>query len=657
MKKIKLAAIFTVIFCLLASNIEFFPAANAGAGQTDTSKWAFIGDHVSSFQLAPDITKVIRKDHDYPENDDYNYGDYFDPAKSPQFICYDGLTDIEATMKLVDKDTTDIVINRTPLYNWGRTFLKISDEIDEIGYMINQIRAARPDIRIHMVSALPLTQSAPKVDDKTDMEKWGEIIEYINNHTIEFPSSNGWFEHIPVKNRLDANEFKEFNAALKELMEIKRVNFIDLYESGLIDDDGWLKEEYAAETGYGLQLNAAGVEMLGKAIEDGVTLGNAYLIPESQIKRELYAGFAQRETSPRTPVALQGQFDIRVVDEIKYPLYTNIVVLETRVNGVREETSVWVSLDISTVQGTLQQKVMDGIEKLGLGINKTHVFIGSTHTHDAPFLVEKVIESWLPDYEGTINFPAAEKENHPDLVTPDEYTDFVAGKILDGIKEAWNKRVKANVGAGTGYADVAMPDRGYFDNGDGTWYLDWSFGKQNMRGFLNDLDGIKNVETLGFWDAKTNKLIGLVAGVYAPAQTSDNDRFVSSDYWHFVRQSLKSKYNINVPMVTLQLFSGDCGPKGSLEENGERIADGIKQGLDKAKNNIYDNPVLQHERFRVDNLPLYTSTKEEYEKAKANLERRKEQGEENWFADYFDYAEYIRYIRQMEDPTEELYVH
>ncbi|HOV70547.1 MAG TPA: hypothetical protein PLZ84_09515, partial [Clostridia bacterium] len=275
-----------------------------------------------------------------------------------------------------------------------------------------------------------------------------------------------------------------------------------------------------------------------------------------------------------------------------------------------------------------------------------------------PFLTARVVKDWVPDYEGDLNYPESAKEEYPDLVTPEEYTAFVAGKILDGIKEAWNNRTKAKVGTGTGFADVASPDRCYFDNGDGTWYLNWSYcNPDKAKGYVNDVDGIKAVETLGFWDYNTGELLGIAAGIFTPAQTSSNDKFVSSDLWHFVREKLRDAYGIDVPLVSFTLFAGDCGPKGPLQYAGYSVARGIYEGLIEAKNNITKNPVLRHERFQIDNLPLYRATKEEYEEAAEKIRKRNEQGILDSFSNYFDYAVTGRYELQREKPTHEIFVH
>ncbi|HOV70046.1 MAG TPA: hypothetical protein PLZ84_06940, partial [Clostridia bacterium] len=88
-----------------------------------TKNWAFIGDHVSTFQITGNLEDIMLKDHVYPENNGYDFGVCFNQEDSPQFICYDDLLDIDSTVNLMRKDTTDIIINKTAFYCWGERYL------------------------------------------------------------------------------------------------------------------------------------------------------------------------------------------------------------------------------------------------------------------------------------------------------------------------------------------------------------------------------------------------------------------------------------------------------------------------------------------------------------------------------------------------------
>ncbi|MEI6750680.1 MAG: hypothetical protein WCM93_16095, partial [Bacteroidota bacterium] len=137
-----------------------------------------------------------------------------------------------------------------------------------------------------------------------------------------------------------------------------------------------------------------------------------------------------------------------------------------------------------------------------------------------------------------------------------------------------------------------------------------------------------------------------------------NDLYVSSDFWHFTREKLSQSYNIKVPMVTFSLFAGDGGAVKSVgtgdekkytrPEAGYLLADGIVEGLTLSKANIYDNPILKHERLEMQ-LPLFLAPKEEYDKACKKIEEGINAGRSKC-DDYYAYGMYARYHRQQVDP-------
>ncbi|HOV68717.1 MAG TPA: hypothetical protein PLZ84_00150 [Clostridia bacterium] len=629
-------------------------------------KWVFVGDHPSLIQLSPAADKIIRNDNHGKEDDAFNWGGWFADRRT-LFVALEKYEDFWSVTDKLDQDVTDIIILRTAFYCWLKKYKKIKDEMMDIGIFINTVRAACPQARIHILSALPPAKSAPRADEElwpeVDRKKFNKTINKINTYS----EKQVWTKVITItlKERLcNADSFKRFNAALSSLAAEKNVGYIDLYKSGLISDEGFLKEEYTAPAGYGLHLNQPGVELLGQFIEKSVKASTVKPVCRPANKdRVLYAGFAQRSIDPPLPVTVQGQVEFRLAREIKYPLFTNVVVLQTVVNGVQEEASVWLSFDVSTVQGPLQTEIMNGVE--AMGIPRDHVFVTSTHTHDAPFLVRKVIDTVVPGYEGDLNKP-----EDIECITPEEYTAFVVSRALDAIREAWENRVPARVGAGTAYRDIGNADRGYIDDGNGNWHMEWmaNYNTPNFLGFYNDIDGDHSIEALAFWDAEKDNLMGIVAGVFTPAQTSDSDRYVSSDFWHFTREKLKRIYNINVPMVTFSLFSGDSGPIKSFgfqkygepggytrEEVGGLVADALIEGIAKAKNNIYEHPVLMHERIFV-RLPLLKTTEERYRRACETIEKYTAEGKHPSY-DVCAYAIYTRYHLQQKTDSCPLYIH
>ena len=78
---------------------------------------------------------------------------------------------------------------------------------------------------------------------------------------------------------------------------------------------------------------------------------------------ELHIGTAIADITPKLPVALMGQFNLRIADTIETPLTANVIALESR-NGIRSlDIAIMVSCDVVEIPEMLLKMVRDEVHK------------------------------------------------------------------------------------------------------------------------------------------------------------------------------------------------------------------------------------------------------------------------------------------------------
>lgn len=86
--------------------------------------------------------------------------------------------------------------------------------------------------------------------------------------------------------------------------------------------------------------------------EESVVAEELHQIEDLQ-SSELLIGASSKDITPPLPVALGGQFHMRVADTNESPVTANVIVLERRGTNGTKETSVWVSADLVIVPDEL----------------------------------------------------------------------------------------------------------------------------------------------------------------------------------------------------------------------------------------------------------------------------------------------------------------
>jgi hypothetical protein len=156
----------------------------------------------------------------------------------------------------------------------------------------------------------------------------------------------------------------------------------------------------------------------------------------------------------------------------------------------------------------------------------------------------------------------------------------------------------------------------------------------NDRPDFRNVEGYEDhgVETLFFWD-ENRRLTGVAVNVACPSQVVESARYVSSDFWHDVRQVLRERHGKELHVLAWTGACGDQSPhvqyrkaadarmrklRGNVSETraiAQRIGDAVQYAYEAVKDEVVANVPFAHhvEDLR---LPARKVTQKEYASAK-----------------------------------------
>jgi len=347
--------------------------------------------------------------------------------------------------------------------------------------------------------------------------------------------------------------------------------------------------------------------------------------------QELYIGTAVADITPALPVAVQGQFYLRIAQIAETPLTANVIALESQEGSHSLDAVIMVSCDVVKIPGELLELVRHEVHKQIPEFDVNKIFLNATHTHTSPVIENGVHSSFryqIPK-EGVLQV--------------EEYHKYFVKRVSEAIVEAWNKRRPGgSVSWGLSHAAIAYnrrvvyskeaTDSGPFANGSARMY-----GNTNSPEFIN-LEGMEDhdVNTLFFWN-KNGEVIAMAINIACPAQEVEGRLAVNADYWHPVRESLKQQYGSDLCVLGWIGAAGDQSPRplyrkaaeqrmiklrnlNSLEEIARRIVLAVEEAYETVKEDRYFNVQLTH-KVEVLNLPMRLVTEEEFEFSKTERDK------------------------------------
>jgi hypothetical protein len=331
---------------------------------------------------------------------------------------------------------------------------------------------------------------------------------------------------------------------------------------------------------------------------------------------ELYIGTATADISPKLPVALAGQSELRIAHTAATPLTANVVALESRNGNQSLELAIMVSCDLVGIPEILLKMVRDKVHQSLPGLDVKKIFLNAIHTHTAP-----VLEN---DFEASFGYQIP-KEG---VTQVDDYREFFAKQVTEAIVKAWNNRRPGSVAWGLSHAVVAYNRRAVYADGSAQMY-----GPTNVPQFRN-IEGYEDydVNILFFWN-QDKKLIAMNIEVACPAQEVESDTVVNADYWHPVRVALRLHFDADLCVLGWIGASGDQSPHlmyrktadermrklrnlSRLDEISSRIVNAVYEAYDAVKDDRHTTVPLVH-KVETINLPLQLITEAECAEAKA----------------------------------------
>jgi len=261
-------------------------------------------------------------------------------------------------------------------------------------------------------------------------------------------------------------------------------------------------------------------------------------------------GWSTKDVSTNEPVGMVGQFYQRISTGTLDETLITAMVIE------REDVSIMVSGDFVSFEAGIIHEVRDAVRAKNPDIPAQNIILNATHTHTCPRYQLKTGF----DVEGI----------DPAIYPPEKYRAFLVSEIANAVCEAYENRAEGSFAYGYGSAEtgvsrrvVYMDDYGMREsgrpdslspNGHGVMY-----GKTNDPMFSGYEGSMDTNAYFFFTFDKNEKLTGAIINVACPSQCGEHERYVSSDYWHFVREFIYEKYG-RIHILPQCAAAGDLSP-------------------------------------------------------------------------------------------------
>ena len=267
------------------------------------------------------------------------------------------------------------------------------------------------------------------------------------------------------------------------------------------------------------------------------------------MKRKLKIGWGRRSLVPDRPVAVAGQFHLRISKGMLNPVIVSALAID---NG--DDAVIFVSADVGVLRGGILDRVVGILESDHPEVPADKIVLNATHTHAGP---------------GLTNY---ERAAELDLMSSAETVEFIGSRIAGAVAEAWNDRAPGSVAYGYGFATVGHSRRVvYMDdlskrpdaqarpgiNVDGHARM---YGDTNDPMFSHYEAGTDSFINLLYTFDAEDKLSGAIVNVPCPAQTNEHSWLLHAGFWHNVREKLRAKYG-DIGVIAQCGAGGDLSPR------------------------------------------------------------------------------------------------
>ncbi len=313
-------------------------------------------------------------------------------------------------------------------------------------------------------------------------------------------------------------------------------------------------------------------------------------------------GFGIASITPQGgKVAIAGRIPTRLTDQVHDDIKAAAMIVDSGKNR-----SIWVCCDMCHPTAVLTQEVANELAKRISDFHKDQLILSATHSSACTRLVNDYLTiSELSDTEGMLSFEEARRQ--------------VRDGIVNAVMCASQRMTQCSMSFAKADIITGLCRRVLYSNGKVTMY-----GKTNREDFVGmEYPDSGPTQILYFHSVKDNALVGIFVSVPCPAQADESSEYLTGDYWHTVRQRIKSAFGENVVVVGACASAGELAPrrlygscyystKGSdrAVELGNQIADSI---IAKEKNvlRVYSEAELSHKRISLQlDFPVKQTTLE-----------------------------------------------
>lgn len=339
---------------------------------------------------------------------------------------------------------------------------------------------------------------------------------------------------------------------------------------------------------------------------------NVFIFSINVHASDLFIGVSEVDITPELPVALMGQFHLRIAHEVNTPLTANIIALESRNGTNGRDTVVFVSCDLVYITNQAWNMVRSEVSKRIPGFSGKKIILNATHTHTSPVLTD-----------ASDNPSFLYKIPEEGVTQVEDYRNYLVDQIATGIVSAWANREKGKISWGLGRAAVPYNRRVVYKDGEAVMY-----GTADTPKF-NNIEGYEDhdVHSLFLWNS-SDELLGMAIEVACPAQEVEGNMQVDADYWHPVRQKLKKQYGENVVVSGWIGAAGDQSPHpiyrkkalermrelsntSRMEDIANRVVEAVNWTYDAVKSDQHEEVIMNHQVRDIE-LPMRKITVDEY---------------------------------------------
>ena len=329
---------------------------------------------------------------------------------------------------------------------------------------------------------------------------------------------------------------------------------------------------------------------------------------------ELHVGGATVSITPDRPVALAGQMHTRIARNVESPVMATALALESRDGDKVVDQAVLISCDLVAIDDAVLQRVRRRLAERIPGLDVRKLLLNATHTHTGPVMTEG-------DYE-------IPKDG---VMQPAEYAEFLSARVAEAAARLGNRA--GQVGSA---GDLDMP-----------WWL--RIGDRSMPtavprctdppiGRTSAASKVRRIRVSRSCSSgiSTGKLLATAVNVACPSQEVEGGSAVNADFWHDVRESLRSRHGKDLLVLGWTGAAGDQSPhlmyrkraeermrtlRGltRLQELSKRIVAAWDEAYEGARKEQHSDALLTHKVTTIE-LPVRAVSDAEAAEARSKVE-------------------------------------